>query len=106
MRLTKRTAALVALTFFIVVSNCGETFAQDSNAYLSKVPSGQKLKIQGIVIKRRADSFRVRDTKMLETDVRLTDSTKVRTHHNGVFRGGTTYAASKLRALAMPTVNW
>ena len=64
MRLTKAIAALVAVTFFFLVANCGETFAQESNAYLSKVPSGQKLKIQGIVIKRRADSFRVRDTKM------------------------------------------
>jgi len=96
MRLTKVMAALVALTFFFLAANCGETFAQESNAYLSKVASGQKLKIQGIVIKRRADSFRVRDTKMLETDVRLTELTKVRTHHNGVFRGGTTYAASNI----------
>jgi outer membrane protein OmpA-like peptidoglycan-associated protein len=102
MRLTKPIAAIVALTFFILVSNCGETFAQDSNAYLSRVPSGQKLKIQGIVIKRRADSFRVRDTKKIETDVRLTDSTKVRTHHNGVFRGGTTYdPANILRGLRL-----
>ena len=102
MRLTKPIATLVALTFFIVVANCGKTFAQDSNAYLIRVPNGQKLKVQGIVIKRRTDSFRVRDIKMLETDVALTDSTKVRTHHNGVFRGGTTYdPANILRGLRL-----
>jgi len=96
MRLTKPIAALAAVTFFIVLANCGETFAQDSNPYLSRVPTGQKLKIQGIVIKRIGDSFIVRNIERLETDVRLTDSTKVRTHHNGLFRGGQTYAAGNI----------
>ena len=96
MKLTKQIAALVAVTFFIVLANCGETFAQDTNPYLSRVPSGKKLKIQGIVIKRIADSFRVRNIERLETDVRLLDSTKVRTHHNGVFRGGKTYPAGNI----------
>jgi OmpA-OmpF porin, OOP family len=96
MKLSKPTAIVVALTFFIVLTSCSETFSQDSNAYLTKVPSGKKFKIQGIVIRRKADKFRVRDIKMIETDVALTDSTKVRTHHNGIFRGGTTYAAGNV----------
>jgi OmpA-OmpF porin, OOP family len=36
----------------------------------------------------------VRDIKLVETDVVLTPLTEVRTHKNGIFRGGTNYAAS------------
>jgi OmpA-OmpF porin, OOP family len=94
MSITKHVAALIALTFFFVLANAGATSAQDNNANMRQVSSGQKMKIQGIVIKRNADSFRVRDIKIVETDVVLTPSTEVRTHKNGIFRGGTNYAAS------------
>jgi outer membrane protein OmpA-like peptidoglycan-associated protein len=58
------------------------------------VPNGQKLKIQGIVMDRNADLFRVRDTSNVETIVLLTPSTTVRTHRHGVFGGGKPYAAT------------
>jgi outer membrane protein OmpA-like peptidoglycan-associated protein len=58
------------------------------------VPNGASLKIQGIVIDRNADLFRVRDTSNVETIVLLTPSTQVRTHRHGVFGGGKPYAAT------------
>lgn len=84
-------AGLMALALVFVLTASVSALAQNQ---AQTVPNGQKLKIQGIVIKRNADSFRVRDTKIVETDVVLIPSTQVRTHKYGIFRGGTTYAAS------------
>jgi outer membrane protein OmpA-like peptidoglycan-associated protein len=91
MKVTKHTAPLIALVFFVVLANAGAAFAQDANSNVRKVTSGKKVKIQGIVIRRNADLFRVRDIKAVETDVVLTPTSEVRTHKYGVFRGGTRY---------------
>lgn len=96
MTITKHVAALIALTFFFALANTVATFAQDNTANVRQVADGQKMKIQGIVIKRNADSFRVQDIKTVETDVVLTATTEVRTHTYGVFRGGTSYEASSI----------
>jgi outer membrane protein OmpA-like peptidoglycan-associated protein len=92
MRANKQITMLIALAFSLGVANINDVSAQDKNTSPRQIISGQKLKIQGIVIKRGADSFKVRDIKSLETDVVLTALTEVRTHHHGIFRGGTTYA--------------
>ena len=89
----KQVTILLVLGLFFAVANINKVFAQDKTTAARQITSGQKLKIQGIVVKRGADSFKVRDTKSLETDVVLTDATKVRTHNHGIFRGGTPYAA-------------
>ena len=96
MRITKHVAVLIALVFVFVLANANATSAQDNNAKVNQLSNGQKIKIQGIVIKRGAESFRVRDTKTIETVVVLTPSTEVRTHKQGVFRGGKTYAANDI----------
>jgi outer membrane protein OmpA-like peptidoglycan-associated protein len=96
MRTTKHVAALIAFTFVFVLANAVATSAQDKNGNMRKVADGQKIKIQGIVIKRNVDSFRVRDINRVETDVVLTPTTEVRTHKYGVFRGGTSYEASNI----------
>ncbi len=94
MRITKHVAVMIALTFVFVVANAIATSAQDNNLKGHQISNGQKIKIQGIVIKRDTDSFMVRDIKTIQTLVVLTPSTEVRTHKKGVFRGGKTYAAS------------
>jgi len=96
MRTTRAIAALIAFTFVFALANSVTASAQDKNANLRQVADGQKIKIQGIVIKRNVDSFRVRDINRVETDVVLTPTTEVRTHKYGVFRGGTSYEASNI----------
>ena len=86
-----RGAGLLALTFVFVLTASVGASAQNP---AQMVPNGQKLKIQGIVIDRNADLFRVRDTSNVETIVLLTPSTTVRTHRHGVFGGGKPYAAT------------
>jgi outer membrane protein OmpA-like peptidoglycan-associated protein len=93
MRTTQDVAALLRLTLFLVLSTVAIS-GQSKNANVRPVADGQKIKIQGIVIRRNADSFRVRDINTVETDVVLTPSTEVRTHKYGIFRGGTSYEAS------------
>jgi len=59
MRISRsRLAGLLAVTFFLLTASVG-ALAQNP---AQMVPNGQKLKIQGIVIDRNADLFRVRDT--------------------------------------------
>jgi outer membrane protein OmpA-like peptidoglycan-associated protein len=93
MSANKQVTILLVWGFFLSVANINNVFAQDKNTAARQITSGQKLKIQGIVVRRGADSFKVLDNKSLETDVVLTDATKVRTHYHGIFRGGTSYAA-------------
>jgi hypothetical protein len=52
------------------------------------------LKIIGIVLKRDADSFVMRDQTSVERVVVLTPQTSVKTHKKGVFRGGKEYGVS------------
>jgi outer membrane protein OmpA-like peptidoglycan-associated protein len=93
MSANKQVTILLVLGLFLSVANVNKIFGQDKNTAARQITSGQKLKIQGIVVRRGADSFKVLDNKSLETDVVLTDATKVRTHYHGIFRGGTSYAA-------------
>jgi OOP family OmpA-OmpF porin len=92
MRISRpRLAGLLALAFVFVLTSSVGALAQNQ---AQTVLNGQQLKIQGIVIKRHADSFRVRDINNVETVVALTPATVVRTHRKGIFGGGKTYAVS------------
>src|SRR5262245_7747370 len=72
------------------------TLAQDSllgdppspapSTHNRSVPDGQQLKIKGIVIKRNADSFTLREQDGTETVIALTDNTHVKTIRKGLFR--------------------
>jgi outer membrane protein OmpA-like peptidoglycan-associated protein len=59
------------------------------------VTSGQKMKIKGVVTHRDPDTFTVRDANGVETVVRLTDRTSVKTK-GGFLRGGTNYATTNI----------
>ncbi len=85
---------LVVLAF--ILSLAGATFAQDGSAIQPQapeatadthtVPEGRKLKISGIVVKRDADAFTLREPDGAETVVALTDKTSVKTVRKGLFR--------------------
>jgi OmpA-OmpF porin, OOP family len=86
-----RVAGLLALAFLFVLTASVGAMAQNQ---AQKVPAGQSMKIQGIVGKRNADSFTVRDINKVETIVALTPTTEVKTHRKGAFRGGKSYGVS------------
>jgi OmpA-OmpF porin, OOP family len=94
MRRNTRNFHLIALA--LILSLAGVTLAQNnllSDPQLAmmpgntrNVPEGQQLKINGIVVKRNADSFTVREPDGTETVVTLTDNTNVKTIRKGLFR--------------------
>lgn len=53
------------------------------------------MKIKGVVVKREADTFTVRDLTGNDTVVRLTDRTSVKTN-GGFLRGGTNYQTTNI----------
>src|SRR5207253_802293 len=59
------------------------------------VSSGEKMKIKGVVVKRDADTFTVRDLTGNDTIVRLTDRTSVKTN-GGFLRSGTNYEQTNI----------
>ena len=100
---------LVALAF--ILSLAGAAFAQDNStvqpqtadatANTRTVPEGRKLKVSGIVVKRDADTFTLREPDGTETVVALTDKTSVKTVRKGMFRrdkpSGVSYILRGLR---------
>jgi outer membrane protein OmpA-like peptidoglycan-associated protein len=60
------------------------------------VPSGQKMKVKGIVVRRDADTFTVRDINNVETSVRMTDKTSVKTHAGSFLSSGTRYPQTQI----------
>ena len=63
--------------------------------YARSVPSGSKVKFRGVIVRRDADTFVVRDNNRVDTEVVLTDDTSVRTH-GGFFRRGKKYPVTDL----------
>lgn len=59
------------------------------------VASGQELKVKGVVTRRDAETFIVRDMNGVDTMVRLGDSTSVKTK-GGFLRGGTNYGQTSI----------
>jgi len=63
----------------------------------ANVPDGSELKMKGIIAVRNADSFVMRDiTNTTLYVVEIADSTDIKTHRKGAFRGGKEYPASYL----------
>lgn len=59
------------------------------------VPSGAKMKFQGVVIERHADVFTIRDRTRTDYQVRITDSTSIKTH-GGFLRSGKKYPVTDI----------
>ncbi len=89
--------APAVLTTCLLVFSASPLLAQDKTnpAGSRTVTSGQKLKIKGVVTRRDADTFTVRDMNGVDTVVRLSDKTSVKTH-GGFLRGGTNYAQTSI----------
>ena len=71
--------------------------AQDTTpaAGARTVVSGEKMKLKGVVVRRDADTFVVRDINGVDTTVRLDDRTSVKTK-GGFLRSGTNYGLTNI----------
>jgi OOP family OmpA-OmpF porin len=85
--------APAVLTTCLMVFSASPVLAQDTTnpAGSRTVASGQKMKVKGVVTRRDADTFTVRDMNGVDTVVRLSDRTSVKTK-GGFLRGGSNYA--------------
>ena len=92
-----RLFSLLVLTTCLLVFSASVALAQDkTNPTGSRtIASGQKMKIKGVVTRRDADTFTVRDVNGVDTVVRLDDRTSVKTK-GGFLRGGTNYGQTNI----------
>jgi OmpA-OmpF porin, OOP family len=92
-----RLFSLVTLAACLLVFSASMAFAQDTTnpAGSRTVASGQKMKVKGVVTHRGADTFTVRDPNGVDTVVRLSDTTSVKTN-GGFMRSGTNYAQTNI----------
>jgi len=89
--------APAVLTTCLLVFSASPILAQDTTrpAGSRTITSGEKMKLKGVVTRRDADTFTVRDMNGVDTVVRLTDRTSVKTH-GGFMRSGNNYAQTSI----------
>src|SRR5947208_1912857 len=92
----------IALAFGLALALSPLAFGQDSTqtkptdaSRARSVSSGEKMKVKGVVTRRDADTFTVRDINGVDTVVRLTDRTSVKSS-GGFLRSGTNYGATNI----------
>jgi OmpA-OmpF porin, OOP family len=93
-----RTFRSLALAFGLALTLSPLALGQASNQTTTRarsVASGEKMKIKGVVVKREADTFTLRDLTGNDTIVRLTDRTSVKTN-GGFLKSGTAYATTNI----------
>src|SRR6266550_1269184 len=93
-----RTVASTALAVSVLLISASMALSQSpttSSSNSRTVASGQKMKIKGVVVRRDADTFVIRDANGVDTTVRLSDSTSVKSN-GGFLRSGTNYAQTNI----------
>lgn len=95
-------SATLAVGVLLISASMAMALAQDKQATKKtstgsarSVSSGEKMKLKGVVVRRDADSFLVRDANGVDTTVRLTDATSVKAN-GGFLRGGTKYGSTSI----------
>jgi OmpA-OmpF porin, OOP family len=68
---------------------------QPASSTYRSVPAGSRMKFQGVVIERSADTFTIRDRSRSDYQVRITDDTSVKTK-GGFLHGGKKYPVTDL----------
>src|SRR3982751_2803245 len=89
------TLAPLAGTSLVFGQGSGGQISRDQTANIRSVPSGAKMKFKGVVIRRDADTFTVRDRSRVDYQILLTDDTSIKTY-GGFFRGGKRYAVTDI----------
>ena len=92
----------IALAFGLALALSPLAFGQDSTqtkptdaSRARSVSSGEKMKVKGVVTRRDADTFTVRDINGVDTVVRLSDRTSVKSS-GGFLRSGTNYGQTNI----------
>jgi OmpA-OmpF porin, OOP family len=87
----------IMLAIFLLGFSAFSAFAQTttSSASSRSVASGEKMKIKGVVVRRDADTFIIRDNNGVDTIIRLDDRTSVKTK-GGFLRSGANYAQTQI----------
>ena len=67
--------------------------SQDRTSNIQSIPNGEKMKFKGVVVRRDADTFVIRDRNRVDRQVLLTDDTSVRTY-GGFFKSGKKYGVT------------
>ena len=101
--MTTRILRSIALAFGLALALSPLAFGQPSTQSTAptngssarNIASGEKAKIKGVVVRRDADTFTVRDLNNVDTTVRLTDRTSVKSN-GGFLRGGTNYGQTHI----------
>jgi len=97
----KRLRAIVSTTLAIGVLFISASLALGQNQVAATsssahtIANGQRMKIKGVVTRRDADTFVIRDASGADTTVRLTNQTSIKTK-GGFLRGGTNYAQTNI----------
>ncbi|MCG3162976.1 MAG: hypothetical protein JMDDDDMK_04345 [Acidobacteria bacterium] len=73
-----------------------EKSAQSDSSRVVRVPAGQKQKVRGVIIKRDADNFILRDATGGDIQVNLTNVTKVEEKKSNPFRRARNYGTTSL----------
>jgi outer membrane protein OmpA-like peptidoglycan-associated protein len=93
------TIGSTALAISVLLISAATGLAQDQAATSSgsthSIASGQKMKVKGVVTRRDADTFVMQDASGVNTTVRLTNQTSVKTN-GGFLRSGTNYAQTSI----------
>lgn len=93
-----RTVASTALAVCVLLITASMALSQTQTTSTDNsrtIASGQKMKIKGVVIRRDADTFLIRDANGVDTTVRLNDRTSVKTN-GGFLRSGHNYAQTNI----------
>ena len=77
-------------------TNASQTNNTSSAAQARTVSNGEKMKITGVVTRRDADTFTVRDANGVDTVVRLTDATRVSERKSNPFRRAKNYGTTSI----------
>ncbi|HWN10665.1 MAG TPA: OmpA family protein [Pyrinomonadaceae bacterium] len=87
----------LALAITLLTGSAAIASAQDTTSTVGSrtVASGQKMKIKGVVVRRDADTFTIRDNNGVDTTVRLDDRTSVKTK-GGFLRSGANYGQTQI----------
>jgi outer membrane protein OmpA-like peptidoglycan-associated protein len=84
---------------FVAITALAVTFsvaAQDNSSQTTRITSGRKQKVSGVIVSREADKLTIRDIAGVDITVNVTGSTKIEEKKGNPFRGAKTYPVTAL----------
>jgi outer membrane protein OmpA-like peptidoglycan-associated protein len=97
----KKVSFLRPLVVFMCLTLTGSVMASQNgssqnDSRKTQVTSGQKMKVQGMIISRENNNFVLRDTTGAELNVQLTSNTKVEEKKSNPFRGAKKFSTNEV----------